>query len=71
VGELLLKDVAKHVTFRSIPINRLFLETDESELSIAEIYTLAAQILKIDQKELSQIIVSNFKTVFGEDRLYI
>lgn len=70
VGEWILKDVAKHDIFRLIPIEHLFLETDESELSIAEIYTLAAQILKLDEKELAHIIASNYKTVFGEDRLH-
>jgi len=70
VGEHLLKDEAKHDIFRSIPIERLFLETDDSEISIAKIYSLATQILKIDEKELSQIIASNFKTVFGVDHLH-
>lgn len=69
VGEQLLKDEAKHDVFRSIPIERLFLETDESELSIAEIYSMAAQILKIDENELTQILANNFKAIFGEDKL--
>jgi TatD DNase family protein len=66
VGEQLLKDKTKMEVSRTIPIDRLFLETDESELSIAEIYSMAAQILKIDENVLSQIVASNFKTVFGE-----
>lgn len=71
VGERLLKDKSKHDIFRSIPIERLFLETDDSEISIAKIYSLATQILKIDEKELSEIIASNFKTIFGEDIFYL
>jgi len=70
VGEQLLKDELKHTVFRSIPFDRLFLETDDREISIAEIYSLAADILKIDVIELAQIVASNFKTVFGEDRLH-
>lgn len=67
VGEQLLKDESKHDLFRSIPIERLFLETDESELPIAKIYSIATQILDIDENELTQIVASSFKTVFGED----
>ena len=67
VGEQLLKDKAKHDIFRSIPIDRLFLETDDHEILISEIYSMATQILSIDKNELDQILVSNFKTVFGKD----
>ena len=66
IGEQLLNDESKHDIFRSIPIERLFLETDDDEISIYEIYSLAAQILKLDKKELTHIVANNFKTVFGE-----
>jgi len=71
VGEQLLKDETKMTVFRTIPIDRLFLETDESELSIAEIYSMAAQILNIDENELTQILATNFKAIFGEDKLVL
>lgn len=67
VGEHILKDESKHAVFRLIPIERLFLETDESELPIVQIYSMATQIQKIDENELAKILVSNFKTVFGKD----
>ena len=70
VGEQLLKDELKHTIFRSIPFDRLFLETDDREISIAEIYYLAAHILKIDEIKLAQIVINNFKAIFGEDKLY-
>lgn len=66
VGEQLLKDETKMAVFRSIPIERLFLETDESELSIAEIYSMAAQILNVEEEILSKIIANNFRTIFGK-----
>jgi len=71
VGEQLLKDETKMAVLRAIPINRLFLETDESELSIAKIYSLAAQILKVDENELVQILANNFNAIFGEDKLVL
>lgn len=71
IGEKLLKDKTKHDIFRSIPIERLFLETDESELTIAEIYSVAAPILNIDENELTQILANNFKAIFGEDNLVL
>ena len=71
IGEQLLNDESKHDIFSSIPIERLFLETDDRNISIDEIYSLATQILKIDENELAQIIASNFKTIFGEDHLYV
>lgn len=69
VGEQLLNDKSKLAVLRSIPLDRLFLETDEGKLSIATIYTIASQILEIAEKELVQIIASNFKTIFGEDKM--
>jgi len=65
IGEPLLRDKNKLDVVRSIPVERLFLETDESEVSISEIYSLAAQILAVDETILTRIIANNFKNVFG------
>ena len=70
VGEQLLKDESKLEIFRSIPLERLFLETDESELPIVGIYLMAAQALKMDENELAQIITNNFTSVFGSGYLH-
>jgi TatD DNase family protein len=69
VGERLLKDEPKQGIFRTIPIERLFLETDESKRPITEIYSMAAQSLRLDENELAQIIARNFTSVFGLDHL--
>jgi TatD DNase family protein len=69
VGERLLNSNSKHEVLKSIPLNRLFLETDDHEISIDQIYNLAADILQIDRELLSQAIVSNFKTLFGDERI--
>lgn len=70
VGERLLKDESKHAVIRSIPIERLFFETDESKLPITEIYSMAAQVLKRNENELTQIIANNFASVFGPEHLH-
>ena len=53
-------------TVRSIPLSRLFLETDESEISIEKIYFRAAEIIYKPLEELKMQIYSNFKNVFGD-----
>ena len=64
-GERLLKDSRKHDVLRAIPPDRLFLETDDGDTSIAEIYSMAAQVFNIDQETLTQFITDNFKRIFG------
>jgi len=66
VGEQLLKDESKHSVFRSIPIDRLFFETDDLEISIREVYKLAAQIREIEEETLIETIFRNFRRLFGE-----
>lgn len=52
-------------TINSIPLNRLLLETDESELSIEKIYIRTAEISNISVEKLKKQIFSNFITIFG------
>lgn len=42
----------------------IFVETDDSQLSIEEIYKQAAELCSIDLEEMSDIIESNFKKCF-------
>jgi TatD DNase family protein len=69
IGELFLKNESRHPVFRTIPPDRLFLETDDREISIGEIYSLSAQILKTDPELLTESIFSNFIALFGADKL--
>jgi TatD DNase family protein len=64
-GERLLKDSRKHDVLRAIPADRLFLETDDGDTSIAEIYAMAAQVLEMDQETLIQNVANNFERIFG------
>ncbi len=68
-GEPMLKDQTKHDIFRSIPTNRFFLETDDHEISIQKIYLFATEILRIDEELLGEVLINNFKTLFGDDKL--
>ncbi len=47
-----------------IPLDHLFLETDESDWSIAKIYFFAAQILEIGEETLVDQIFRNYKHIF-------
>ena len=66
VGEPLLKNESKRIVFQSIPIERLFLETDAQDISIFEVYQLAMQRLNLDKQMLTEIISNNFNSLFGE-----
>jgi TatD DNase family protein len=53
--------------FRSIPIDKLFLETDDKELiSIKDVYKMASFHLNLKEEDLKEKIYSNFKTLFKD-----
>lgn len=64
-GQSILKPSFKIEKLKSIPLNNLFFETDESKISIQKIYLRAAELLDIPVIELKDRIVNNFKEVFG------
>ena len=57
---------ALEMVFKSIPDNRIFLETDTVEDGIEKVYDLAAEIKGIPILEMQEIISSNFRLVFGK-----
>lgn len=61
-----LKNESIQDVLRSVPINRVFLETDDSNLSIDEVYVIAAQALSMSQAELASQIEANVHSVFGK-----
>lgn len=71
VGEKLLSDQRKKDILKLLPADRLFLETDDSNASISEIYSLAAQILNMSHETLIAIVLENFKHLFGFEKLPI
>ncbi|MFA5329095.1 MAG: TatD family hydrolase [Prolixibacteraceae bacterium] len=65
----ILKDEKKRDVSMLIPTDRIFLETDEGDISIQKIYLFAAEILQINEELLGEILINNFKTLFGDDKL--
>lgn len=51
-------------TFRAVPLEQLFLETDDGPIGIREIYKTAAQLRNIPEKEIALQLESNFSKVF-------
>ena len=54
--------------FMSIPLNKLFLETDtKNTILIEDIYKIASQKFIISEDDLKEKIYSNFTTLFKKD----
>jgi TatD DNase family protein len=66
IGSKLLDNPAKAEILRMIPEERLFLETDDSDIPIQKIYFLASQLLKMEEEVLANTIFNNFKRLFGD-----
>ena len=60
-----LEKKAVQEVLSTLPAGRIFLETDNSTASIAEIYTYAASAFQIDEDSLSLQLQKNAATVFG------
>ncbi|PPD35803.1 MAG: deoxyribonuclease [Methylomonas sp.] len=67
-GKALLNErsPASHA-LQAVPLEQLFLETDDSAYEISEIYAAAAKILGLDLTILQRQIVANFERVFAHD----
>ena len=64
-GKDLFQDNSKASRIISqVPINRLFLETDDSNINIEEIYSIAASKTGINEEKLKNQIYYNYKSLF-------
>lgn len=64
-GAALLENNSNAVqAIKITPIDKLFLETDDSDASIESIYTRAGELLKLNIEDLHQQIEANFTKVF-------
>jgi Mg-dependent DNase len=63
VGEKLIHDKRKAEVLKRIPMNSLFFETDESSITIEQLYKDAAVALKKSEDELISLVWGNFENV--------
>ena len=63
-GAKLLKNDKLQAVFAKIPIDSLFLETDDAEVSIADVYLAAATIKKLEMETLKNVVFENL-TVYS------
>jgi len=68
-GKDLIQNRKLQDVFTQIPRDAIFLETDDSEIKIEEIYQKAIEIYNIPMDELKNIIIQNFKNVFKHETL--
>lgn len=66
-GKDLLHNKKLQTIFAEISENDFFLENDNSQVPIEEIYHKAAEIRNTSVKVISQITQCNFKTIFGNN----
>ena len=65
-GASLLNEKQKAVdSLKIVPTSKMFFETDNHDVSLAEIYFFAAKILKTDVEVLKKQVTENYRRVFG------
>lgn len=66
-GHMLFKEESKAFkTFLKVPIDRIFLETDDAPVTIEDVYEKAAKLKGISIGQLKTQIKLNFNTCFGK-----
>ncbi len=63
-GKALLYSDKLQKVFENIPIDKIFLETDDAEIDIIEIYQKASSIKNSNIKKIQEKIHQNFNTIF-------
>jgi TatD DNase family protein len=64
-ADLLKENSAAYVVFNTIPVNKVFFETDDSMIDIKEIYKAGCRIRKTAEDAIILQVQKNFKTVFN------
>lgn len=67
-GRDLLKSDKVQGVFKNIPLEYMFLETDDSEIKIKEVYEKATSLLNIGMDEFKDNIFGNFNKVFNSGK---
>ena len=55
----------RSLSLRQIPQERLFVETDDYDISIDEVYERVAGLLGVEVEDFEAVIEKNFETIFG------
>lgn len=64
-GASLLENNSKaRITLKDMPLNKIFLETDNSHCCIKEVYNAAAEIKEMSVESLREKVFANFKCIF-------
>ena len=63
-GKNLLRNPELEQVFKSIPNDKIFLETDTIEEGIQEVYALAAKYKELEVIELQEIVNKNYNKIF-------
>lgn len=64
---LLINNSNAQKVFKNTGIEKLFLETDDSDVSIKSIFDNAAELKEMNVEELKEKIYLNFKTIFDHE----
>jgi len=64
IGHAILTSSTLQTALKNIPLDRLFLETDDAECAIEEIYAKVSELKNIPLSELQSQLEENFKNVF-------
>lgn len=62
-GKAVLQNVSLQETVRKFPLEKLFLETDDKDFNIAELYLKVAEIKKISAEDLHENILQNLDKI--------
>lgn len=62
-GKAVLDDLSLQDTVKKVPLDRLFLETDDADFSISTLYQKVSEIKNISIEQLNRQIVENLETI--------
>jgi len=63
-GEILFHENAKAIeSFRFLPVNKIFFETDEADTAVETIYRKGAELKQLSMEELKYIVWKNFNRI--------
>lgn len=62
-GKALLYNLSLQHTFKSIPAERIFLETDNEDFNIGELYGKASELRGISTEKMNKQILENLETI--------